>query len=67
MHEIISRTDGLRWFAARRQLSAESDGGGVAAEKLVRRQEVEIYAEVGRKDASLVDVEREVDMIWQSR
>ncbi|KAG8878155.1 hypothetical protein FRB97_002749 [Tulasnella sp. 331] len=68
MHEIISRTDGLRWFAARRQITKGSDGGDLAGDKLVRRPgEFEIFAEIGRKDASLVDVEREVDAILQNR
>lgn len=65
MHEIISRTDGLRWFAARRQLTKAPDDGDKTP--IHQPEEFEIFAEIGRKDASLVDVEREVDAILRNR
>ncbi|KAG9029570.1 hypothetical protein FRB95_005199 [Tulasnella sp. JGI-2019a] len=68
MHEIMSRTDSSQWFAAKRQLTEESGGRDSAEGGSARRtEEIEVYAEISRKDASLVDVEREVDQILQNR
>ncbi len=53
----------MKWFAAKRRTDSESKtkaswfGGAEGPHRL------EVYAEVGKKDASLVDVDHEVDAL----
>lgn len=71
MSELISRTDSLRWFSAKRCAGDEIPDGGMTEDgshAVAKTHELlEVYAEVGRKDASLVDVGREVEGILHQR
>ncbi|KIO29914.1 hypothetical protein M407DRAFT_20977 [Tulasnella calospora MUT 4182] len=57
--EVFARANSLKWFAAKRK-SSDAGEGNDQTEKVYSK---EAYAEVGRKDASLVDVDQEIDLL----
>lgn len=61
IREVISRAQNLRWFAAKRgvpiSILGKPDESG---------HDGEVYVEVASKEASLVDVDYEVDKVLMS-
>lgn len=57
--EVFARANSLKWFAAKRRAS-EAEEENDRTEKVYSK---EGYAEVGRKEASLVDVDQEIDLL----
>ena len=61
MHEYITRTALNQWYAAKRDFPIEDNSSTPSSVTGADDRGAEVYAEVGNTQASLVDVQVEVD------